>query len=148
MKIINFFTVLTLCALLLFCILPIHGEGEIYGKVLRLHVIANSDSDLDQSLKLEVRDSVLKYTAPLLREAESREEAAEVIMRNRADIEAVARKRLELLGMLTVKSKEHNGRLRKYYHITGAGLRRIEEFKRDWKEIKSIYDFVVKEDKR
>ena len=57
-------------------------------------------------------------------------------------------KRLELLGMLTVKSKEHNGRLRKYYHITGAGLRRIEEFKRDWKEIKSIYDFVVKEDKR
>ena len=106
MKIINFFTVLTLCALLLFCILPIHGEGEIYGKVLRLHVIANSDSDLDQSLKLEVRDSVLKYTAPLLREAESREEAAEVIMRNRADIEAVAQKRLELLGCRDTVSLE------------------------------------------
>jgi len=106
MKIINFFTVLTLCALLLFCILPIHGEGEIYGKVLRLHVIANSDSDLDQSLKLEVRDSVLKYTAPLLREAESREEAAEVIMRNRADIEAAARKRLELLGCRDTVSLE------------------------------------------
>lgn len=54
-------------------------------------------------------------------------------------------KRLELLGMLTVKSKEHNGRLRKYYHITNLGIRRIEEFKNDWKEIKSIYDFVVKE---
>ena len=57
-------------------------------------------------------------------------------------------KRLELLGMLTVKSKEHNGRIRKYYHITNLGIRRIEEFKNDWKEIKSIYDFVVKEDDR
>lgn len=55
-------------------------------------------------------------------------------------------KRLELLGMLTVKSTEHNGRVRKYYHITALGLRRIEEFKEDWKEIRSIYNFVTKED--
>ena len=55
-------------------------------------------------------------------------------------------KRLELLGMLTVKSTEHNGRVRKYYHITSRGLRRIEEFKEDWKEIQSIYNFVTKED--
>ena len=54
-------------------------------------------------------------------------------------------KRLEISGMLTVKTAEHNGRLRKYYRITTAGLQRIAEFKRDWKEIKSIYDFVVKE---
>lgn len=57
-------------------------------------------------------------------------------------------KRLELLGMLTVKTAEHNGRLRKYYHITALGIKRIEEFKRDWKEIKAIYDFVIKEDGR
>ncbi len=55
-------------------------------------------------------------------------------------------KRLETAGMLTVRSVEHDGRLRKYYHITGAGLRRIEEFKEDWKEILSIYRFVVKEE--
>lgn len=55
-------------------------------------------------------------------------------------------KRLEVTEMLTVKSAEHNGRLRKYYHITGAGLRRIEEFKEEWKEIMSIYQFVIKED--
>ena len=55
-------------------------------------------------------------------------------------------KRLETAGMLTVRSAEHDGRLRKYYHITGAGLRRIEEFKEDWKEILSIYRFVVKEE--
>ena len=56
-------------------------------------------------------------------------------------------KRLELAGMLTVRSAEHGGRLRKYYHITAAGLRRIEEFREDWKQILSIYQFVTKEDR-
>ena len=55
-------------------------------------------------------------------------------------------KRLELADMLTVRSAEHGGRLRKYYHITGKGLQRIEEFREDWKEIQSIYQFVTKED--
>lgn len=55
-------------------------------------------------------------------------------------------KRLESLNMLTVKSVEHEGRLRKYYHITEAGLSRIEEFKEAWKEIIAIYQFVSKED--
>lgn len=55
-------------------------------------------------------------------------------------------KRLETAGMLTVHTAEHDGRLRKYYHITDSGLRRIEEFKEDWKEMLSIYRFVVKED--
>lgn len=55
-------------------------------------------------------------------------------------------KRLELAGMLTVRTAEHGGRLRKYYHITEAGIRRIEEFKEDWKEILAIYRFVTKED--
>ena len=56
-------------------------------------------------------------------------------------------KRLEISEMLTVKSAEHNGRLRKYYHITDAGLSRIEEFKEEWKEVMSIYKFVIREDK-
>ena len=55
-------------------------------------------------------------------------------------------KRLELGEMLTVRSAEHDGRLRKYYHITEKGLRRIEEFKDDWREIVSIYRFVTKEE--
>ena len=55
-------------------------------------------------------------------------------------------KRLETANMLTVSTAEHGGRLRKYYHITKAGLSRIEEFKEDWKEIMSIYRFVTKED--
>ena len=55
-------------------------------------------------------------------------------------------KRLELSGMLTVKTSEHDGRLRKYYHITKAGLGRIKDFKNEWKEVISIYKFIVKED--
>ena len=55
-------------------------------------------------------------------------------------------KRLELSGMLTVKVSEHGGRLRKYYHITRTGLRRIEEFREEWREVMSIYQFVMKED--
>lgn len=55
-------------------------------------------------------------------------------------------KRLESAAMLTVRTAEHDGRLRKYYHITAAGLRRIEEFKQEWAEMLSIYQFVTKED--
>lgn len=55
-------------------------------------------------------------------------------------------KRLETAKMLTVRTAEHGGRLRKYYHITADGLARIEVFKNDWKEILSIYRFVTKED--
>ena len=55
-------------------------------------------------------------------------------------------KRLETTNMLTVSTAEHDGRLRKYYHITQKGLNRIEDFKDEWKEILSIYQFVTKED--
>lgn len=55
-------------------------------------------------------------------------------------------KRLEGAGMLTVRSQEFEGRLRKYYHITERGLARIGEFMEDWEEIRSIYRFITRED--
>lgn len=55
-------------------------------------------------------------------------------------------KRLESADMLIVRTAEHGGRLRKYYHITSKGIARIEEFKNDWNEILSIYKFVTKEE--
>ncbi|MCR4617612.1 MAG: PadR family transcriptional regulator [Lachnospiraceae bacterium] len=54
-------------------------------------------------------------------------------------------RRLETAELLTVRSAEHNGRLRKYYHITDSGLERINSFKEEWKEIMKIYEFVTKE---
>lgn len=56
-------------------------------------------------------------------------------------------KRLEAAGALTVRTAEHDGRLRKYYHITDAGLRRIEAFKEEWKEMNLIYQFITKEER-
>ena len=55
-------------------------------------------------------------------------------------------KRLETADMLSVRSVEHGGRLRKYYHITNTGLKRIADFKDEWNEIMSIYRFVIKEE--
>ena len=57
-------------------------------------------------------------------------------------------RRLDSAELLTVRTAEHNGRLRKYYHITDKGLARIEDFKKEWEEIISIYNFVVGEEKR
>lgn len=53
-------------------------------------------------------------------------------------------RRLEAAGSLTVRSVEHNGRLRKYYRITKAGRKRIEDFREDWKEIQGIYRFITR----
>ena len=55
-------------------------------------------------------------------------------------------RRLEASELLTVRSAEHNGRLRKYYGITEKGLMRIADFREEWRQILAIYDFVVKED--
>ena len=59
-----------MAALLLLCVgfLPVQGEEEIYNKVVRLHVLANSDSEEDQAVKLAVRDAILDVTVPLLQD--------------------------------------------------------------------------------
>ena len=54
-------------------------------------------------------------------------------------------KRLEGGKMITVRTAEHDGRLRKYYRITKIGLLRLEEFKEEWREVMAIYRFVTKE---
>ena len=56
-------------------LMPVHGEAEVYDSVLRLHVLANSDTDEDQALKLKVRDSILSASAPIMEGCETREEA-------------------------------------------------------------------------
>lgn len=55
-------------------------------------------------------------------------------------------KRLEGGGLLTVRTAEWGGRLRKYYRITDRGLGRLEDFKREWQEMMTVYQFVTKED--
>jgi PadR family transcriptional regulator PadR len=54
-------------------------------------------------------------------------------------------RRLEANELLSVRSAEHNGRLRKYYRITEAGRERLAEFTSEWSEMMAIYQFVTKE---
>lgn len=54
-------------------------------------------------------------------------------------------RRLESGGCLTVYSVEHNGRLRKYYRITELGLKRINDFIFEWKEMMNVYNFILGE---
>lgn len=75
-------SILAALALLVFGVLPVHGEEEIYNKVVRLHVLANSDSEEDQAVKLAVRDAILNVTVPLLQNCQTREEAILLLEEN------------------------------------------------------------------
>ena len=55
-------------------------------------------------------------------------------------------KRLEVAGQLVTYTREHNGRLRRYYRITRSGVRRIDEFKSEWRQMERIYAFIRGED--
>ena len=82
---------LALCAILLFIgLFPVHGEEEIYDTVVRLHVLANSDSEEDQALKLKVRDAVLEITAPMLADCSSQSEAQSLLETHKEEIQAAA----------------------------------------------------------
>ena len=56
-------------------------------------------------------------------------------------------RRLEASNLLTVRTMEHNGRLRKYYHITENGEKRLKDFRDEWHEIYAIYEFINREEK-
>lgn len=70
--------------------LPIHGESEIYDTVVRLHVVANSDSEEDQALKLKVRDSVTETVSAALEGCKTQAEALDALEGIIPDIEAAA----------------------------------------------------------
>lgn len=76
-------SVIAAICLLIVGLLPVHGEEEIYDKVVRLHVLANSDSEEDQTVKLAVRDAILEVTVPLLQDCQTKEEAVQLLEENR-----------------------------------------------------------------
>ena len=75
MKYLLSFASSVLVAAVLVSVFPICGEGNIYDDVLRLHVIAESDSDEDQALKLKVRDAVLGVVTDAVDGCTSEDEA-------------------------------------------------------------------------
>lgn len=63
---------------------------DISEKLIRFHVLANSDSNIDQQLKMKVKDEVLKYISPILNESESLEESREILKREDGNIIEIA----------------------------------------------------------
>ena len=78
--------------------LPVHGEEAIYDTVVRLHVLANSDSEEDQALKLRVRDAVLEVTTPLVEGCGTQAEAIAAIEGGMEEIRAAARQVIDDAG--------------------------------------------------
>lgn len=91
-------SVLLLLTAVLLPLLPIYGEGALYEKVVRLHVLGQSDGEEDQAVKLRVRDAVLAYTAPLLADCTEVGEAERILSDHLSGIRAAAEGTLLALG--------------------------------------------------
>ncbi|MBO5212662.1 MAG: stage II sporulation protein R [Clostridia bacterium] len=82
--------------LFLWTLIPTAKECEIYDSTIRLHIIANSDSEEDQAVKLKVRDAVLEHIGKY--DAKSKEEAMELIKKDEPKIIEIATQVLENNG--------------------------------------------------
>ena len=98
MKKIVIFSSIILVAALLLPLLPLSGEGRVYTDTIRLHVIANSDSEEDQALKLRVRDAILDAIGHLVEGKSSRSEAEDAIRSNLDIITVLAKDEIALAG--------------------------------------------------
>lgn len=78
-----------------YSVIPFEAEcNEISNEVFRIHILANSDSQSDQSLKLKVRDEILVFSERLFESADSKEEAENIVRENMDEIIAVAQKKV------------------------------------------------------
>jgi stage II sporulation protein R len=98
MKKLLILAVSVIVGFILLGLLPVHGESEIYDSVVRLHVLANSDSDYDQALKLKVRDGVLVAASEIIADCTTREEAEAALSANLEKIKNAATAVIETEG--------------------------------------------------
>lgn len=82
---------LGLCAALLCGVWSVEQQEDLSRKMIRLHVIAHSDSAEDQALKLEVRDAVLDYATAVLQRSADMTEAQAALQNSLPRIERIAR---------------------------------------------------------
>ena len=94
--------------------LALDTQKDISDKLIRLHIIANSDSEEDQRLKLLVRDEILSYVSDLTENCADINEARELISEKLCDLEATAEKTITSNGF----SYEANAELSEVYFPT------------------------------
>ena len=89
---------LGLCAAMLWGAWSMQRQDALAQKMIRLHVIANSDSDADQALKLEVRDKVLDFTTTVLQRSADMEDAQVRLRAELTRIEDIAQREIAAQG--------------------------------------------------
>lgn len=73
-------------------------QKNIAKEVLRLHVVANSDSETDQALKLKVKETIVTYLRGVMSDASTVEEAREEVQKRLPEIEEIAREKMQVEG--------------------------------------------------
>lgn len=107
-----------LCAHLLISCFPVHGEDQIYDNMIRLHVLANSDTEEDQARKLLVRDAVIAYLDTHLAASRTYEDAMDAIEDQLDGIAACARDTLGGEETVRVEWGRETYPVRKYESFT------------------------------
>ncbi|MBQ8146821.1 MAG: stage II sporulation protein R [Clostridia bacterium] len=98
MKLITTILISAIVFFTLQSVFPTEKEYEIYNSTVRLHVLANSDEEKDQELKLKVRDKILERVSAY--EASSRDEALELIEQNKQELIDIAAEVIKEEGFL------------------------------------------------
>ena len=83
---------------LIFGALALQTQTQLADRVVRLHVLANSDSEEDQALKLLVRDAVLDRTTEILEQSADRESAEALLRESLPELEALAEETVRANG--------------------------------------------------
>jgi stage II sporulation protein R len=97
------------------------SQGDVAGKLIRFHVIANSDDKIDQGLKLKVRDAVLEYISPKLKNCKSIEESREIIKNEDKNIKEIAKMIIKKNGFkysVATELSQENFPVKTYGNIT------------------------------
>lgn len=114
-----------LAVAILFTLMPFEAEcRSISDKVLRIHILANSDSEADQTLKLKVRDAILKRSQELFKSARDKEEALSIAQENIDDFVSLAQQIVYDEGYsyrVTGAVKKLNFNTRYYESVTMPG---------------------------
>ncbi|MGH4126128.1 MAG: stage II sporulation protein R [Clostridium sp.] len=96
-------------------------QSDIACKLIRFHVIANSDNKIDQGLKLKVRDSVLKYVSPKLVDCKNIYESREIINNEDKNIKKIAQNVINKNGFkysVSTTMSQENFPVKTYGNIT------------------------------
>ena len=98
MKRITMYSLLILCVTLIIAVIPTEAEGAIYEDTVRLHILANSNSDNDQELKLKIRDDILSNFSEELNGYSSTEDAKAHLSALLPEIESFAEEKTKEYG--------------------------------------------------